>query len=83
MWKYGCLENPDRDSESDAEIVNGIDEMARREYDLGNVRFVLEGPLWVPVRAFSVPDDVLCTRTILAKWNILELYGPFAELYFF
>ena len=52
------------------------------EHDTWNMRYVLEGPLWASVRAFLVPDDVLCMRTTAEKWNVTGLYGPFAELYF-
>ena len=41
------------------------------------------GPPWDSVRAFLVPDDVLCMRTTAGKWNVAGLYGPFAELHFF
>ena len=52
------------------------------EHDTWNVLRVFEGPLWASVRAFLVPDDVLCMRTTAEKWNAAGLYGPFAELYF-
>ena len=48
----------------------------------GTCDYVLEGPLWASVRAFLVPDDVLCMRTTAEKWNAAGLYGPFAELCF-
>ena len=50
------------------------------QYVVGNLRHVLEGPLWVSVRAFLVPGDVLCVRTTVEKWNIAGFYGPFADL---
>ena len=68
--------SPDWDSES----VQGTDEKEGIEYDMWNVRYVLEGSSWV--RVFLVPD-VLCMRTTAAEWKRAGLFGPFAELYFF
>ena len=83
MWKYGCPKRPDWDSESSDDFDYEVEEKTENMYGMWNVRYVLEGPLWVSVRIFLVPDDVLCVRTTAAKWNIAGLYGPFAELYFF
>ena len=51
-----------------------------------NVRYVMEGPLQVSVRAFLLPDDVLCMRSTASKWNstvvqafCLALLYPFEE----
>ena len=64
-------------------IFNETDMKEWNQYDMWNVRHVLEGPLWVPARVFLVPDGVLCMRTTAAKWNIAGLCGPSAELHFF
>ena len=40
-----------------------------------HLRYVIEGPLWVSVLIYM--------PTTAVKWNIAELCGPFAELFFF
>ena len=37
--------------------------------DMWNVRYVLDGPLWVSVRVFLVSDDVLRMRMTAVKWK--------------
>ena len=61
MWRDGCPRSPDWDSEG-GEIDDGADEKEGSEYDMWNLWFVLEGLLWVSVRVFLVPDDVLCAH---------------------
>ena len=53
----------------DGVIVDGADEEEESEYDMWNVRYMMEGPLWASVRVFLVHDDVLCMRTTAAKWQ--------------
>ena len=38
------------------------------------MRHVLEGFLWDSVRAFLVPDDILCMRTTARKCNVAGLH---------
>ena len=77
MWRYGCTKSPDWDSEVE---VCSVEEEGS-ECVMGHLRYVMEGPLWVPVRVFLVLDGVLYMRTTAVKWNIAGLYGPFAELF--
>ena len=62
------------------DIVDATDVKEWNEYDMWNVRHVMEGPL--SVRKCLVPDDLLCVRTTAAKSNTAGLYGPFAEFHF-
>ena len=78
MWRYGSPKSPDQDSDID----EWADEEEVSEYVMWNMRHGLEGALWESVRAFLVPDDVLCTRATAGKWYVAGLHGPFAELYF-
>ena len=47
------------------------------------MRFVMEGPLWESVRAFLVPDDVLCMRSTAGKCNVAGCAGPMPNSVFF
>ena len=77
MWRYGCPRSPDWDSDVDGQIDHGVEEKGVSEDDAWNTRFVLEGLFGsASVRAFSVPDDVLCIRTTARKWNVAGLFGP-------
>ena len=42
MWKYGCPKGPDWDSEIGDEVDDGVEEKKESEYDVWNVRYVLE-----------------------------------------
>ena len=79
MWRYGCPKSLDWDSDT----VGRSDEEDANEYLMGNMRHVLEGPLWEWVRAFLVPDDVLCMPMTAGEWNVAGLCGLYAELCFF
>ena len=39
--------------------------------------------LGVSVRAFLVPGDILYLCTTAVRWNIVALYGPCADFFFF
>ena len=56
MWRYGCPRSPDWGRDSDGETDDETDVKEWNEYDMWNVRYVLEGPLWASVRAFLVAD---------------------------
>ena len=50
--------------------------MEASEQVMENLRHVLEGSLWITVRAFLVPDDVLCMPTTARKWNVRTPFPP-------
>ena len=56
-------------------ILKRADEEDVSEYVRWNMRFVMEGLLWESVRAFLVPDVVLCVRMTAGQWNVAGLSG--------
>ena len=44
---------------------------------------VRDSPMWISIRDFLFPPDILATRTAGPKWNHAKLYGSFAALWFF
>ena len=83
MWRYGCPKCTDWDSDIDMRSV----EEEVSAHVTWNMRYVMEGPLWVSVRAFLVPDDDLCLRTtageVQRSWVVRVFYRtlflPFEE----
>ena len=56
----------------------------RREEQLGNcISEVRESSSWAPFCDCLTPADVLVLRTAGSKWCDAELYGGFAEFWFF
>ena len=79
MWRDGCPKSPDLDSDMDA----GAESEKMGEYDMKNLRHVLEVSFWEMIRPFLVPDDVFGMRTTASRWSVASLYGPHAELFSF
>ena len=44
---------------------------------------VSESSMWVSIRDYFTPSDVLFLRTAGSKWNNAKLYGEVAALWFF
>ena len=44
---------------------------------------VRDSPVWITIRDFLLPPDMLAMRTAGPKWNHAKLYGFFAALWFF
>ena len=42
-----------------------------------------DSPVWITIRDFLFPPDMLAMRTAGPKWNHTKLYGSFAALWFF
>ena len=47
------------------------------------LRQVRDSQVWIPIRDFLFPPDMLAMRTAGPKWNHSKLYGSFAALWFF
>ena len=39
--------------------------------------------MWITIRDFFLPPDMLAIRTAATNWNHSKLYGSFAALWFF
>ena len=57
-------------------ILETVLKKRRGEHDAWNVRYVLEGTLWVSVRVFLLSDNVLHMRTTAVKWDIAGCMAP-------
>ena len=44
---------------------------------------VRDSPVWITIRDFLLPPDILTMRTAGPKWNHAKLCGFFAALWFF
>ena len=44
---------------------------------------VRDSPVWISIRDFLFPPDMLAMHTAGPKWNHSKLYGSFAALWFF
>ena len=65
MWKYAKKKKEARTGTARVMVIlilMKVPRKRREEYDMRNVRYVLEGPLCVSVRVVLVPDDVLSVR---------------------
>ena len=44
---------------------------------------VRDSPVWITIRDFLLPPDMLAVRTARLNWNHAKLHGFFAALWFF
>ena len=69
-WKFGSdEEKDDRNAAGDGDDEGGPKDC---------ISEVSESSLWVSIRDFLTPPDVLIMRTAGPKWNQAKLYGKFA-----
>ena len=88
MWRQGYLESPQWEGElelgtDDDDDRDNVGESGDGDGLKDYISEVSESPLWVSIRDFFTPPDVLLMRTAGPKWNPAKLYGSFSALWFF
>ena len=76
MWRNGCTESPDWDS--DIDMWTEGEEIS--EDDTRSLQQVWRGPCWEGLRPCLDPRDVLRMRTTASRWNVPCTCGPYDEL---